>query len=216
MSEKLYALLFRLYPSQFRHAYQEEAIQLFRDRSREERGLLPTLRLWVDLLADLIVSLPREYRRARTMVGASSPQSLEGVPSFYLLEDGSPRLGAFLFGGVLSLAIVTTVLTSINQPGGKQTRRTSDAPTTMRSSSSRSAAAQNAQVPNQESVAHSAGPAAGPAAKAAKSCRPIGPTDDQTGRRGTSTFDRPGNREPEAVLLRSGRRAEDGRCDACS
>ena len=64
MSEKLYALLFRLYPSQFRHAYREEAIQLFRDRSREEKGFLPTLRLWVDLLADLIVSLPKEYRRA--------------------------------------------------------------------------------------------------------------------------------------------------------
>ena len=158
MSEKLYALLFRLYPSQFRHAYREEAIQLFRDRSREEKGFLPTLRLWVDLLADLIVSLPKEYRRARTTVGASSPQSLEGVPSFYLLEEGSPRLGAFLFGGVLSLAIVTTVLTLINQPGGKQTRRTSDAPTSMRSSSSRSATAQNAQVPNHESVARGAGP----------------------------------------------------------
>jgi Peptidase family S41 len=177
MSEKLYALLFRLYPSRFRGAYREEAIQLFRDRSREERGLLPALRLWADLLADLIVSLPREYRYTRTPVGASSPQSLEGVPSFYLLEDGAPRLGAFLFGGVLSLAVVTTVLTLINQPGGKQTRRTSGAPTRMRSSSSRSATAQNAEVPKQESVAHSAGP---PPVQQRKPQNPVGESGQRT------------------------------------
>jgi hypothetical protein len=133
------------------------AIQLFRDRSREERGLLPAMRLWADLLADLIVSLPREYRYSRTLAGESSPQHLEGVPSFYVLEDGSPRVGAFLLGGVLSLAVVTTVLTLINQPGGKQTRRISHAHTIKRSSSSRSAAAQNGHIPKQESIADSAG-----------------------------------------------------------
>ena len=44
MSEKLYALLFRLYPSRFRDAYAEEAMQLFRDRSRDEHGFFAAMR----------------------------------------------------------------------------------------------------------------------------------------------------------------------------
>ena len=47
MSEKLYALLFRLYPSHFRDAYSEEAMQLFRDRSRDEHGFFATMQLLV-------------------------------------------------------------------------------------------------------------------------------------------------------------------------
>jgi hypothetical protein len=38
MSEKIYALLVRLYPSHFREAYGEAALQLFRDRARDEKG----------------------------------------------------------------------------------------------------------------------------------------------------------------------------------
>ncbi len=66
MSEKLYALFLRLYPAHFREEYGDEALQLFRDRAREERGFLPLLRLWFDLLFDLTVSLPREYLRFPT------------------------------------------------------------------------------------------------------------------------------------------------------
>jgi len=49
MSEKLYAWLLRLYPSRFREDYGEEALRLFRDRARDERGFFPRLRLWLDL-----------------------------------------------------------------------------------------------------------------------------------------------------------------------
>ena len=65
MSEKIYAWLLRLYPSYFRRAYGEAALQLFRDRSRDERGVFTGLRLWLDLISDLAVSAPREYRRAQ-------------------------------------------------------------------------------------------------------------------------------------------------------
>jgi hypothetical protein len=41
MSEKLYALLLRLYPSRFRRAYGDEAQQLVRDRLRDESGFFP-------------------------------------------------------------------------------------------------------------------------------------------------------------------------------
>ena len=61
MSEKLYAWLLRLYPSHFREDYGEEALRLFRDRARDERGFFPRLRLWLDLFFDFTISLPGEY-----------------------------------------------------------------------------------------------------------------------------------------------------------
>lgn len=104
MSEKIYACLLRLYPSAFRDAYGDAALQLFRDRCHDERGFLPRLRLWLDLLSDLAVSVPRQHRYAQpTLIAASAHQ--DGTPSFHFLERESPRLGALLLGGVLSLGI---------------------------------------------------------------------------------------------------------------
>jgi hypothetical protein len=37
MSEKIYALLLRLYPARFRAKYADAAMELFRDRARDER-----------------------------------------------------------------------------------------------------------------------------------------------------------------------------------
>jgi hypothetical protein len=107
MSEKIYALLLRLFPSHFREAYGEDALQLFRDRARYEKGFFPSLRLWLDLLHDLAISLPREYVNAQpTLFGAFAGQHLDGSPAFFVLENTSPHPGALLFGGVLSLAVV--------------------------------------------------------------------------------------------------------------
>jgi Peptidase family S41 len=108
MSEKLYACLLRLYPSQFREAYGDEALQVFRDRARQEKGAFASFRLWLDLLADLAVSLPREYAHAASApVSASIPHHFDGVPSFHLLENESPRPGALLFGGIVSLTALS-------------------------------------------------------------------------------------------------------------
>jgi hypothetical protein len=84
MSEKIYALLLRLYPSHFREAYGEESLQLFRDRARDEKGFFLTLRLWLDLLADLAISVPREYGYVQpALVASSAQQRLAGVPAFH-------------------------------------------------------------------------------------------------------------------------------------
>jgi len=110
MSEKIYALLLRLYPSRFRAEYGGDALQLFRDRARDERGFFPTLRLWFDLLADFAISVPSEYFHAQPAFIVSSVRPhLDGTPSFFLLENESPRLGALLFGSVLSLLAIATV-----------------------------------------------------------------------------------------------------------
>jgi hypothetical protein len=109
MSEKIYAWLLRLYPSYFREKYGDEALQLLRDRARDETGFFLTLRLWLDLLTDLVISIPREHRSVRPALIGSVQQRLNGAPSFFVLEDGSSRLRAFFFGGVLTLASLTIV-----------------------------------------------------------------------------------------------------------
>jgi hypothetical protein len=109
MSEKIYSWLLRLYPSRFRAAHGEEALQLFRDRARCETGFFPRLRLWLDLLADLAISLPREYRYAEPALAAaplSQPGSAAPSPTFFVLADESPRPSALVIGGILSLSAV--------------------------------------------------------------------------------------------------------------
>src|SRR5882724_619363 len=101
MSEKLYAWLLRLYPSHFREAYGDEALQLFRDRARDEKGFFRSLRLWLDLLADLAISVPREYGYVQPeLIGVSAQQRLVGMPAFNILEGKFPRPAALLFGSV--------------------------------------------------------------------------------------------------------------------
>jgi peptidase S41-like protein len=119
MSEKIYALLFRLYPSHFREAYGDEALQLFRDRARDEKGFLASLRLWLDLLADLALSLPREYCQP-VLIAEPACHRLDGVPSFFVFEDEPLRPGALLFGGVLTLAALSTIWVLIGRGGSYQ------------------------------------------------------------------------------------------------
>jgi len=116
MSEKLYACLLRLYPSHFREEYGEEALRLFRDRARDERGFFPRLRLWMDLFFDFTISLPREYVHVPApRVVPSAPQRLSDLPAFYVFQNESPRPGALLFGGVVSLVALTTCWVSLSQ-----------------------------------------------------------------------------------------------------
>jgi len=118
MSEKIYALLLRLYPAHFRKAYAEEALQLFRDRARDESGFFPTLRLWMDVLADLAFTVPREYFRVqRAIVTAPAPHRSHGMPAFFVLENESPRFEALLFGGVLSLLALGAIFVLSGQVG---------------------------------------------------------------------------------------------------
>jgi hypothetical protein len=63
MSERIYSLLLRLYPRQFRDEYAGEMQQLFRDRLAAEQGIA-RLGLWLDVLADLARSIPSEHFRS--------------------------------------------------------------------------------------------------------------------------------------------------------
>lgn len=129
MSEKIYAWLLHLYPSHFRETYGEEALQLFRDRLRDERGFFQTLRLWLDLLADLAISVPRQHRHVQpALIRASALRHADGTPSFQVLESQPPRLGALLLGGFLSLAAVNASIPIAHIANYRRT------PSTLRSS----------------------------------------------------------------------------------
>jgi predicted permease len=55
--ERLYRVLLRCYPAEFRDEYAREMTQAFRDESR----VAPASRLWADLVADLFFTAPKEH-----------------------------------------------------------------------------------------------------------------------------------------------------------
>jgi hypothetical protein len=127
MSEKIYACLLRLFPPRFRQAYGEEALLLFRDRLRDEKGFVQALKLWLDLLLDLMISVPREYRHDRPeLIGVSAPVRLDSMPSLYVLEAKLPGARALFFGGVLALVTLSVVPVLISSFGNSRPLRASD------------------------------------------------------------------------------------------
>lgn len=113
MPEKLYSLLLKLYPSHFRRAYGDEALRLVLDRARDEKGFLRGLRLWLDLLADLAMSLPREYRKAPATRIPASP--VNGAPSFQLLTQRSVNPALPIVAGLLTAAAFWTCATAMTR-----------------------------------------------------------------------------------------------------
>lgn len=108
MSEKIYALLLRLYPPAFRKRYEEETIQLLRDRLRDEPGYVHRLRLGFDLITDIIRSLPQAYSNSYADVRGTSPiaQQLPSVPMFQSLNNQPIRRGTFALAGALTLTLI--------------------------------------------------------------------------------------------------------------
>ncbi len=117
MSEKVYALLLRLFPSSFRKEYEGEALQLVRDRLRNETGLLRRARLWVDLAVDMFSGLPHAYRNSYAMTNAPalSPDS-EGKPPFGLLEKTPLRPELIAVGSALTLIALLAFAFLMNHP----------------------------------------------------------------------------------------------------
>lgn len=117
MHERVYRVLLRLYPAQFRRSHGDEALQLFRDRLREETGFLRRLRLWLDLLTDFGAIRLRGYRELPAASGLA-PARYSGVPSFMSLEEEHLRAGALLQGGALSIILCGFVLFALQHGKG--------------------------------------------------------------------------------------------------
>lgn len=117
MSEKLYEFLLKLYPDHFRRTYGDEALRLVRDRARSENGFLSGLRLWLDLLWDLAISLPREYSHAPT-TPILAAQLLNGERSFQLLAERSLNPALVCLAGTLSAVSFWVCVFVVAHSGG--------------------------------------------------------------------------------------------------
>ena len=107
MSEWIYACLLRLYPARFRKQYGEEALQLFRDRWRDEAGFVRRCRLCLDLVLDGSVGLRQAYRNSSATAAPAAIAPASGAaPLFRMLEKEPLGPGVILLGGVLSLGAI--------------------------------------------------------------------------------------------------------------
>ena len=98
MFECLCTLLLRLYPAEFRRTYGREAVQLMRDRARDERGAFLRARLLMDLAIDLFATSLRGWQAGR--------------PSLVRI-DGAPRFDIIDVHGLRPEALAAGILTSI-------------------------------------------------------------------------------------------------------
>jgi uncharacterized protein (TIGR03435 family) len=104
MSENLFRLLLRLYPSHFRDSYGDEALQLFRNRFHDEKGPWAKLRLWVDLVSDFVVTVPYEYLRPKSAASVVTLQkSPDGAPALFVLRDAPPSTKSLLLGTIVTI-----------------------------------------------------------------------------------------------------------------
>jgi len=118
MSEKIYACLLRLFPSAFRRRYEEEALRLFRDRLSDERGLFRRLRLYLDMLADIVGALPQAYRNSYAEAAPADlfTPNLDGLPSFRVLRNEPIRHGSVVFACFLSFLGLTAFVYVMEEP----------------------------------------------------------------------------------------------------
>jgi len=106
MSEKLCAVLVRLYPSGFRQRYGEEALRLVMDRARDEKGVLRQLRLWLDLIWDLAATAPLYGSRSPISQISRAPN---GALSFQFVGRESPSAASLFVGFVASVTLLAAL-----------------------------------------------------------------------------------------------------------
>ncbi|MFT4111756.1 hypothetical protein [Silvibacterium sp.] len=115
MSERIFALLLRLYPARFRREFGDEALQLVRERLHAEHGLA-RLWLWFELAGDLVLSLPREHVRNLRRPRVAQPQ-VAGGGMFWMVEERPPQPGSFIIGAVFALLALSLFLFLLNHGG---------------------------------------------------------------------------------------------------
>jgi hypothetical protein len=117
MSEKIYARLLRLYPSRFCKEYEAEALQLIRDRLRDERGFFKRARLWWDLVTDVFAGLPSAYQNSYVVAeSVSFSFNAESIPSFKILDEEPLGRGSILIGGTISLIVLAAFAFLLSRP----------------------------------------------------------------------------------------------------
>jgi hypothetical protein len=110
MFEKLCALLLRLYPAGFRRAYGRDAVQLIRDRARDERGVLLRVRLLSDLAIDLLKTSLDGWQHDKPLLAR-----IDSAPRFDVIDVHGTRPEA-LAAGILASVLMFASFTLLFQP----------------------------------------------------------------------------------------------------
>jgi putative ABC transport system permease protein len=97
----LYRALLLLYPAEFRHEYGGEMAQFFQDRLATE----PQLRLWLDSIADIGTTAPREHCHILVSDLRHAVRMMAKVPVFVSVALAVTALG---------IAATTTVFSLVN------------------------------------------------------------------------------------------------------
>jgi len=100
-ADRLYRVLLRLYPAEFRGEYGREMTQLFRDRARRE----PLLRVWLDVARDLVVTVPREQASVLMNDVRYALRTIRRAPAFS---------AAVMLTVALAIAANTAMFTVVN------------------------------------------------------------------------------------------------------
>lgn len=173
MSEWIYSWLLRLYPAAFQRSYGNDALQLVRDRARDERGFVSRFRLWLDILGDLAISIPGSYRGATRAVATPV---YGGTPLFLSLEYKALNLSSLFCGSAASVMFYSVVLLLIGHPGASLPIRYTEA---SQPSSYSEAAAGSSSSPANE-VADYSGASAKPTPRVGLSYTPFPPASGST------------------------------------
>ena len=86
LAERLYRLLIRCYPGEFRDEYEREMLEVFRERLAGDRrgGAAAIATLWGQVLADSLVRAPREHLDVLRQDVTYALRSLRRAPAFAL------------------------------------------------------------------------------------------------------------------------------------
>ena len=95
LAERLYRLLLRFYPAEFRDDYEREMLLAFRERLSHDRsaGTAAVLRLWAQLLGDSLVRAPGEHLDVLRQDLRVAFRSLRLAPLFTLTAVATLALG---------------------------------------------------------------------------------------------------------------------------
>lgn len=114
MPEWLFVRMLRFYPCEFQRDYGADALQLIRDRARDEPSVRMQLRLCLDILTDLLAVSLQQMSPAKPLVICDT-NSTGRMPSLLLHASSSPR-PEFLAAGMVTSTVLFAVFTQMFYP----------------------------------------------------------------------------------------------------